>query len=311
MGTGQRDLDPGMGGLMDYKARFYSPYLNHFIQPDMIVQNSTQGLNRYSYVGNNPINFNDPTGHCRIDAKADDCFMPGRNNPPSLADYGVSIDPDMPHKEKRAILEAVVTIGDRFASERNKNESSAEAFRTVFGTDSRPLYYLYGNSSSNFAYDGSSQVDANGNPAGCNISSGACTVGKTTLANGSPVYLIKILTMSSNPLSARNNMVHELGHLFGGSIAGYIEMATALDQNPGVNGQPGKFHRPMTSLSYGFASSGYPWQQATHNVGDFNEIFADQFLGWTFNKWEDSKQGRDRSNWMNENMPTWLGVGLP
>ncbi|MBL8092236.1 MAG: hypothetical protein JNJ43_18025 [Anaerolineales bacterium] len=51
---------------MDYTARFYSPVLNRFIQPDSIVPGmfNPQNLNRFSYVGNNPINFNDPTGHC-------------------------------------------------------------------------------------------------------------------------------------------------------------------------------------------------------------------------------------------------------
>jgi RHS repeat-associated protein len=58
--TGQRDLDMG---LMDYKFRFYSPTLSRFIQPDTITPDITQGLNRYTYVRNNPINFNDPTGH--------------------------------------------------------------------------------------------------------------------------------------------------------------------------------------------------------------------------------------------------------
>ncbi len=61
--TGQRQLDAGMGGLMDYKARFYSPYINRFIQPDTITSGGPQGLNRYSYVSNAPVNFNDPTGH--------------------------------------------------------------------------------------------------------------------------------------------------------------------------------------------------------------------------------------------------------
>jgi len=61
--TGQRQLGEGMGGLMNYKARFYSPMLGRFIQPDSITPGGPQGLNRYSYVGNNPINFNDPTGH--------------------------------------------------------------------------------------------------------------------------------------------------------------------------------------------------------------------------------------------------------
>jgi RHS repeat-associated protein len=56
-----------MGGLMDYKARFYSPYINHFTQPDTVVPNpiNPQLLNRYSYVSNRPLNFNDPSGHAR------------------------------------------------------------------------------------------------------------------------------------------------------------------------------------------------------------------------------------------------------
>ena len=65
--TGQRQLDAGMGGLMDYKARFYSPMLGRFIQPDTIIPGAAnpQNWNRYSYVGNSPILYNDPTGHMR------------------------------------------------------------------------------------------------------------------------------------------------------------------------------------------------------------------------------------------------------
>jgi len=69
--TGQRDL-PGTG-LMDYNARFYSPYLNQFTQPDTIVPNlyNPQSLNRYAYALNNPIRYNDPSGHreCESDSK--------------------------------------------------------------------------------------------------------------------------------------------------------------------------------------------------------------------------------------------------
>jgi RHS repeat-associated protein len=63
--TGQRNLDESIG-LMDYKARFYSPFINRFIQPDSIVPDPTnpQSWNRYSYVVNNPILYNDPDGHC-------------------------------------------------------------------------------------------------------------------------------------------------------------------------------------------------------------------------------------------------------
>ena len=61
--TGQKAL---LGtGLMDFRARIDDPYLNRFLQPDTIIPNlyNPQNLNRYSFVGNNPIRYNDPTGH--------------------------------------------------------------------------------------------------------------------------------------------------------------------------------------------------------------------------------------------------------
>jgi RHS repeat-associated protein len=63
--TSQRKLDDGMGGIMDYKARFYSPYITQFSQPDSIVPNAynPQSLNRYSYANNNPLRYTDPSGH--------------------------------------------------------------------------------------------------------------------------------------------------------------------------------------------------------------------------------------------------------
>jgi RHS repeat-associated protein/uncharacterized repeat protein (TIGR01451 family) len=61
--TGQRGLD--LTGLMDYKARFYDPALGRFLQPDSIVPGAgnPQAFNRYSYVLNSPVVFNDPSGH--------------------------------------------------------------------------------------------------------------------------------------------------------------------------------------------------------------------------------------------------------
>ena len=48
---------------MDYKARFFDAALGRFIQPDTITPGGPQGLNRFSYVLNNPVNATDPTGH--------------------------------------------------------------------------------------------------------------------------------------------------------------------------------------------------------------------------------------------------------
>jgi RHS repeat-associated protein len=56
-------------GLMFYNARFYSPYLNHFTQPDSIVPDPyhPQDWDRYSYARNNPLKYTDPSGHVPVD----------------------------------------------------------------------------------------------------------------------------------------------------------------------------------------------------------------------------------------------------
>ena len=64
--TGQ-ERDPSTG-LYFYNARYYDPVLGRFISPDTIVESPLhpQTLNRYAYAGNNPVLYNDPTGHCFI-----------------------------------------------------------------------------------------------------------------------------------------------------------------------------------------------------------------------------------------------------
>jgi RHS repeat-associated protein len=62
--TGQRQ-DPELG-LYYYNARWYDPYLARFTQPDTIVPNPTdaKAFDRYAYVNNNSVRYNDPSGHC-------------------------------------------------------------------------------------------------------------------------------------------------------------------------------------------------------------------------------------------------------
>jgi hypothetical protein len=52
---------------MDYQARYYDPRLGRFVSADTVVPEpgNPQSLNRYSYVNNSPLRFNDPTGHSR------------------------------------------------------------------------------------------------------------------------------------------------------------------------------------------------------------------------------------------------------
>ena len=53
-------------GLIHMNGRVYDPLLGRYGTPDPMTESpfSTQGWNRYSYVGNSPLNFTDPSGHC-------------------------------------------------------------------------------------------------------------------------------------------------------------------------------------------------------------------------------------------------------
>jgi RHS repeat-associated protein len=54
-------------GLHFYNARWYDSSLGRFAQADSIIPSGVQGLDRYSYTFNNPINYTDPSGHVPVD----------------------------------------------------------------------------------------------------------------------------------------------------------------------------------------------------------------------------------------------------
>jgi RHS repeat-associated protein len=89
--TGQQFL--GSLNLYYYKARFYSPALGRFLQTDPI--GTADDLNLYAYVGNNPINFNDPSG---LSAAAASMLLGelgswGRENAGTLAEIWIGFTP--------------------------------------------------------------------------------------------------------------------------------------------------------------------------------------------------------------------------
>ena len=55
-------------GIINMNARLYDPVLARFFSPDPQVQSpfSTQGFNRYSYCGNNPVMCTDPDGETTV-----------------------------------------------------------------------------------------------------------------------------------------------------------------------------------------------------------------------------------------------------
>jgi len=59
-------------------------YLNQFTQPDSIIpqQYDPQSWNRYEYAEDNPVRYNDPTGHRNCD---EDGYCPGNTYDPDVA----------------------------------------------------------------------------------------------------------------------------------------------------------------------------------------------------------------------------------
>ncbi|MBA3530772.1 MAG: RHS repeat-associated core domain-containing protein [Ardenticatenales bacterium] len=62
--TGQ--VQDAGSGLYYYSARYYDPAMGKFIQADTLIPEpgNPQTFNRYAYVHNNPVRYNDPSGHC-------------------------------------------------------------------------------------------------------------------------------------------------------------------------------------------------------------------------------------------------------
>ncbi|MBI3772986.1 MAG: type IV secretion protein Rhs [Gammaproteobacteria bacterium] len=57
---GYTGREPDATGLIYYRARYYDPTIGRFTQRDPI--GLAGGINRYAYVGNNPVNYTDPRG---------------------------------------------------------------------------------------------------------------------------------------------------------------------------------------------------------------------------------------------------------
>jgi RHS repeat-associated protein len=60
--TGQRE--ESALGIYFFQSRWYDGSLGRFLSPDSIIPPGTQGYDRYAYTYNNPLRYNDPTGHC-------------------------------------------------------------------------------------------------------------------------------------------------------------------------------------------------------------------------------------------------------
>jgi hypothetical protein len=98
-------------------------------------------------------------------------------------------------------------------------------------------------------------------------------------------------------------IVHEMGHVFD-NILGFEprkSITSSLLTGRGVD---------VNNGFYGTKVVGWQWRLSGSNGPE--EIFADMFVGWVYNRWETEKRfdiltplGQARSDFMNENMAIW------
>jgi len=82
----------GNNGLIHMNGRVYDPVIARFVSADPFVDGvmNTQGWNRYSYVGNNPLSYTDPSGYVGVPRSPDDSPEGTPGNQFSCTGWGFS-----------------------------------------------------------------------------------------------------------------------------------------------------------------------------------------------------------------------------
>jgi hypothetical protein len=253
----------------------YDPALKRFISADTIVPPGVQGLDRYAYVNNSPMNYVDPSGHDPWWCEGDDLCMfnwmedhTSQGGDGYFAEYGVTVDKKMNKRERSAIMAGIFAVGEAFAEARGQGESASEAFTAVFD----PFSFV--------------KEDREG----CKFNSDTGNVGC-----GSFTY--------DNIQSDINNVVHELGHVFsnvvGGDPEAYFDTMYASQRN--------EILRPYD------INEGIYWQQHPPPPGGNNpygEMFGDVLVAWVFDAWNAHELNVDAVNSAKADTDRYMEIWL-
>jgi RHS repeat-associated protein len=291
-------------GLLFFVARWYDPALGRFAQADTIVPGagSPMALDRYAYTLNNPVRYNDPSGHLSCDAKyvaEGDCG--DLTDDEWLVLYGIELQGTWSSERKAAVLSAVLHVGialQRFTG----SSTSYWAFQAVYG--GVEITFCKDCVSSGFGW---AYAD----------------------------HKIKFDDMYADPVLAARLVVHELGHLFDRQVcAANSSTGTCYDESGkdlifgtgtaryGLTGQMGtcptclgrQGYRDRMGGNWGFAGDWESWQFGANdenNNGTTGEVWADMFLGWTYNTWGGDPRGPTRQTYMNTQMQAYVDLVIP
>ena len=265
-----------------------------------------QGLDRYAYVNNNPLVYTDPSGHfadcgrvpdgyarqqCERASKNEQLYNAFLEENWELFDtlLGIMLTTDgtttwdtttwngVTFNEAVAVRRGAMDVA--FALGSVNHLSAAEAFREAFGTSASDRL--------EFRRVASFTYDANQDGVLETYTAGGVTRSR---------HLIVLANLSNwNFGTARNNVVHELGHAF--NVAHGRHPQNFAGRYLGINA---KLLRPFDTCQ---------WQ--LRSADNASEMFADMFIAWTYNAWntytdENARLSSAARAAMTTKMSEWL-----
>jgi hypothetical protein len=134
--------------------------------------------------------------------------------------------------------------------------------------------------------------------------------------------------MYKSPIANEKLVVHELGHMFDRAVCAAASGAGACSPNDwwhgesahsdmtgkmgtGTNGLGRPDYQDESGRFHGFAGGGGDWQFAVSNKESTVEVWADMFLGWTYDTWGGDDRGTARQAYMNNQMGSYIGLFIP
>ena len=248
--TGQQQI-AGLG-LYNYKARYYDPLLGRFISPDTVTPGGISGLNRYSYVGNSPINRVDPSGHSPV------CVMGGPGGClwwAGLTGTNAAAGLEQYNNDTDANLAMYHTSVNGSSTEKNETGKAAmvsgNKFAQHLGTSPQAAFYqIHGDISVNFGSGGKGCITNNQG------GSSAIECGSYTIDN------------------LEQNILHEFGHAFDNHFD-YLTKEFASNDIPHEwNRDEGGY---MCNQQPCMMHSDYEFPSLDHGL---NEEFGDMYMNW-------------------------------
>ena len=217
-----------------------------------------QAWDRYAGMNNNPVKYNDPSGHipeCGPDGIYCDRTVSAEEK------YNIKFKGNWDDRDKDAAISAVEAVARMLGAVINHN--AGIAWNLTYN-------YII------FTMGSCDLCDPNSDVAGYTYGS----------------HDIRFSGLSDqSDLKRRNHVVHELGHAFKALVhfKSGIDVYSELQRwRKNHSGYPDRPEYDSSTGSYGpnsgFASpqNVFTWQQS--NSGDDSNEFADQFLGWGFNR---------------------------